>query len=60
MTAAVLSGEGRSPVKVVASAAPVVVLLWVLPYVLAPYKTLLLTYGLVMAIAAHGFSLLLG
>jgi branched-chain amino acid transport system permease protein len=60
VTAAVLSREGRSPVKVVASAAPVVALLWVVPWVLAPYQTLLLTYGLVMAIAALGFNLLLG
>jgi branched-chain amino acid transport system permease protein len=60
VTAALLSREGRSPVTVVASAATVVVLLGVLPYLLAPYQTLLLTYGLVMAIAALGFNLLLG
>jgi branched-chain amino acid transport system permease protein len=60
VTAAVPSREGRSPVKVLAAAAPAVVLLWVLPWVLAPYQTLLLTYGLVMAIAALGFNLLLG
>jgi len=60
VTAALLSREGRSPVTVVASAATVVVLLAVLPYLLAPYQILLLTYGLVMAIAALGFNLLLG
>ena len=34
--------------------------LLVLPYVVAPYQTMLLSYGLVMAIAALGFNLLLG
>lgn len=34
--------------------------LLVVPFILDPYQTLLLTYGLVMAIAALGFNLLLG
>jgi branched-chain amino acid transport system permease protein len=40
--------------------APLGLLLLVVPYVLSPYQTLLLSYGLVMAIAALGFNLLLG
>jgi len=34
--------------------------LLLVPYIASPYQTLLLTYGLVMAIAALGFNLLLG
>jgi branched-chain amino acid transport system permease protein len=40
--------------------APLALLLLAVPYVMAPYQTLLLSYGLVMAIAALGFNLLLG
>jgi branched-chain amino acid transport system permease protein len=39
---------------------PVLVLLIVVPWVADPYQTILLAYGLVMAIAALGFNLLLG
>src|SRR5262249_56655694 len=39
---------------------PVFLLLVVLPYVVEPYQTVLLSYGLVFAIAALGFNLLLG
>jgi branched-chain amino acid transport system permease protein len=52
--------EKRSPLKIIAWAVPIAVLLVVLPRVIDPYKTILLTYGLVMAIAALGFNLLLG
>lgn len=39
---------------------PLALLLVAVPYVMAPYQTLLLSYGLVMAVAALGFNLLLG
>ncbi len=41
-------------------AVPIVVVLVVLPWVVEPYQTVLLSYGLVFAIAALGFNLLLG
>ena len=41
-------------------AVPIAVLLVLLPRAINPYQTILLTYGLVMAIAALGFNLLLG
>jgi len=41
-------------------AVPVLVVLLVLPWVADQYQTILLAYGLVMAIAALGFNLLLG
>lgn len=50
----------RSPTRVLAWAGPAVVLLAIAPYVLDPYQTILLGYGLVMAIAVLGFNLLLG
>ncbi len=52
--------ERRSPLKIVAWAVPIGALLVLLPRAIDPYKTILLTYGLVMAIAALGFNLLLG
>jgi branched-chain amino acid transport system permease protein len=39
---------------------PLVVVLLAIPSAVAPYQTILLTYGLVMAIAALAFNLLLG
>jgi branched-chain amino acid transport system permease protein len=42
------------------SLTPLALLLLAVPYVATPYQTLLLSYGLVMAIAALGFNLLLG
>jgi branched-chain amino acid transport system permease protein len=45
---------------VLAWSAPVLLLLIALPYVVPPYQTVLLSYGLVFAIAALGFNLLLG
>ena len=41
-------------------AVPIVVLLALVPFVLPPYSAILLAYGLVMAIGALGFNLLLG
>jgi len=52
--------EVRSPVKALAWWVPLALLLVVMPRVLPPYQTILLEYGLVMAIAALGFNLLLG
>ncbi len=52
--------ETRSPLAILVWAAPVGILLVALPWAIDPYKTILLTYGLVMAIAALGFNLLLG
>lgn len=50
----------RTPVRLLAYTAPVVILLLLLPYVVTPYQTILIAYGLIMAIAALGFNLLLG
>ncbi len=50
----------RSPARVLLVAGPIALVLLALPYVLDQYQTILLSYGLVMAIAALGFNLLLG
>jgi branched-chain amino acid transport system permease protein len=60
MTTAPLARSPRSPLKIVFWAVPIAVLLAVLPLVLDPYQTILLAYGLVMAVAVLGFNLLLG
>jgi branched-chain amino acid transport system permease protein len=52
--------EKRSPLKIVFWAVPIGALLIVLPKAITPYQTILLTYGLAMAIAVLGFNLLLG
>ncbi|MBI3634860.1 MAG: branched-chain amino acid ABC transporter permease [Candidatus Rokubacteria bacterium] len=52
--------EARSPARVLTYAGPIALVLLALPYVLDQYQTILLAYGLVMAIAALGFNLLLG
>ena len=49
-----------SPRGVLTWAVPAVVALAILPFVVPPYQTVLLSYGLVFAIAALGFNLLLG
>jgi len=49
-----------APRRTLAWAAPVLAALIALPFVVPPYQTVLLTYGLVFAIAALGFNLLLG
>jgi branched-chain amino acid transport system permease protein len=46
--------------KTLAWAAPITAVLLVLPWIVDPYQTILLAYGLVMAIAVLGFNLLLG
>jgi branched-chain amino acid transport system permease protein len=48
------------PWRLLLYVSPVVLLLIALPYLTDPYQTLLLSYGLIMAIAALGFNLLLG
>jgi branched-chain amino acid transport system permease protein len=48
------------PRRVLVWSAPVLLALIALPFVVPPYQTVLLTYGLVFAIAALGFNLLLG
>jgi branched-chain amino acid transport system permease protein len=52
--------HGPSPLRLLALAAPVAVVLLVVPAFADPYQTQLLTYGLTFAIAALGFNLLLG
>ena len=52
--------ETPSPARVLVSAVPIAVALLIVPFVLDQYQTILLAYGLVMAIAALGFNLLLG
>ena len=49
-----------SPRRVLISTVPAVIALVILPFVVPPYQTVLLSYGLVFAIAALGFNLLLG
>ena len=48
------------PARVLRWGAPLLLALAVLPWVVEPYQTTLFSYGLVMAIAALGFNLLLG
>jgi branched-chain amino acid transport system permease protein len=49
-----------SPLRSLAYAVPVALILLVLPQIATPYQTILMSYGLIMAIAALGFNLLLG
>jgi branched-chain amino acid transport system permease protein len=49
-----------SPRRVMSWAAPALIALVILPFVVPPYQTVLLSYGLIFAIAALGFNLLLG
>jgi branched-chain amino acid transport system permease protein len=60
MSTVPLTLQARSPMKVLPWAVPVAVLLFALPHAIDPYKTILLSYGLVYGIAALGFNLLLG
>jgi branched-chain amino acid transport system permease protein len=50
----------RSPAKLLRWAVPLAIVLLGLPWVVEPYQTMQLTYGLIFAIAALGFNLLLG
>ena len=55
-----MSGLDASPRALMRVGVPVLVALAVLPFVAPPYQTVLLSYGLIFAIAALGFNLLLG
>ena len=55
-----MSQMALAPGRVVAYAVPVLLALVALPVFVEPYQTVLLSYGLVFAIAALGFNLLLG
>jgi branched-chain amino acid transport system permease protein len=50
----------RSPLWIVIWAVPIAALLAVLPWVMEPYRTIQLAYGLIFGIAGLGFNLLLG
>ena len=50
----------RSPLWIVVWAVPIAALLAVLPWVLEPYRTIQMAYGLIFAIAGLGFNILLG
>ena len=60
MKAATRLRDLPSSVHMAALFAAAVVVLLLFPLFVSPYQTLLLTYGLIMAIAALGFNLLLG
>jgi branched-chain amino acid transport system permease protein len=60
MSTVAVALETRSPAKVLVYAVPAAVVLIAVPWVVSQYNTILLAYGLVMAIAALGFNLLLG
>jgi branched-chain amino acid transport system permease protein len=60
VSAAAVPAKRRSPLRIVAWAVPIALLLVLLPRIVDPYQSILVTYGLVMAIAALGFNLLLG
>jgi len=60
MTTVPLTWQTRSPVKVLPWTLPLILILFALPRALDPYQTILLAYGLIMAIASLGFNLLLG
>jgi len=51
---------GARPRDLLAVGLPAVAVLIIMPFVATPYQTVLLSYGLVYAIAALGFNLLLG
>jgi branched-chain amino acid transport system permease protein len=50
----------RSPLRIVAWALPLAVILALLPLVMDSYRTIQLAYGLIFAIAGLGFNILLG
>ena len=52
--------EIRSALRALAWVVPTAALLLVAPFVIDPFQTLTLTYGLVAALGARGFNLLLG
>ena len=60
MTMAKVVPAGTSIWRIIIGSAIGLVILAILPRLVDPYQTVLLTYGLIMAIAALGFNLLLG
>ena len=60
MSTVAIPFEVRSPVKSLVWALPIAAILLLLPRAIPPYQSILLAYGLVMAIAALGHNLLLG
>ncbi|HEX9871388.1 MAG TPA: branched-chain amino acid ABC transporter permease [Candidatus Tectomicrobia bacterium] len=54
------TSTATSPLRSLAYALPVAIALLMLPHIVTPYQTILMSYGLIMAIAALGFNLLLG
>jgi branched-chain amino acid transport system permease protein len=60
MVARIEAFGGRSRVRLIAAAAAVVILLILVPVYFGTYQIQLLIYGLIAAIAALGFNLLLG
>lgn len=60
MSAGEPRGRTGSFVRLLKVGVPVAIVLALIPQVFGPYQTQLLTYGLVFAIAALGFNLLLG
>src|SRR2546430_10514322 len=60
VTASAIAQESAWVRTVMRWAVPIAVLLLVVPWIVPPYTAILLTYGLIMAIAALGFNLLLG
>lgn len=46
--------------RLLVAAGPIILVLVILPWLVGPYQTVLLSYGLIFAIAALGFNLLLG
>jgi branched-chain amino acid transport system permease protein len=55
-----MSSIPASPKRALLAAIPIAVILFFLPLLIAPYQVMLLAYGLIFAIAALGFNLLLG
>jgi branched-chain amino acid transport system permease protein len=60
MNTAVVAARTLKPCRLLLAVSPLAILLLLLPYLTNPYQAYLLSYGLVMAIAALGFNLLLG
>jgi len=60
MTRPPAPSNALSPRRALAYAGPVAIVLLLIPHVARPYETILLSYGLIGAIAALGFNLLLG
>ena len=60
MNKTIAAPEARATLRFLAWVVPAALLLLAAPYVIDPFQTLTLTYGLIAAIGALGFNLLLG